>query len=784
MNHLKPILAALVPVGILLAAAAWPCAAQSPHAILPIVNFGQAADRAIVSLRGGVIHEGDAGRYVFQKWAPGKDQWPALVVSLWKGKSRNWSDYDDLALIASNPSDRDVSLSIHLQDSEWATETRRVVLQPGPNLVEFPLDETRYVNPGWMREVHLFMTRPEEDTPLEFGSLFLRERLDRRLATAREALGAVAKEAADDGFPRLLNDVTERGATLVTRLDAAAGAEARQALRPEVLDIEAAACQSAPRRLSEARMRRASARIFPAAPYALGFAGSMEKVFPKDIPVEATVAREGHISLAGNETEALQLLILAGKDGLNGVQVDAGPLKRIGGTETLQPTTAPMGFVQTKKPPYRADYVGWYPDPILDFLKTFDVKPDEMQPVWVSVKTPTGAKPGEYRGTLTVRAANAPPQSVALRVTVWGFDLPRQTHLRTALTYNPVYVKQVYGTLTTEMNRRYEDFLLAHRLNPDNIYRYDPPAAEDVVRWANEGMNAFNITYVVKPKDLKPNAPYPAEAKAKIMDTLARVIPQYKAAGVYDKAYVYGFDEVNADSYNAMRDVLDAIRAKYPDLPILTTARDETYGEASHIAAVSDWVPLTDRYDPARAEQARAKGKKVWWYTCIVPKAPYANWLIEYPAIDARMLMGLQTAKYRPDGYLYYALNRWPLSKKPITDGPYTDWPTWSFGEANGDGSVLCAGPDGPLSTIRLENITDGIEDNEYWWLLRREDERLAGISGERAARARKRVEGAIAIGDNLVRSLNDFSKDPAALQAKRRQAAEAIVSARRVVAN
>ena len=32
----------------------------------------------------------------------------------------------------------------------------------------------------------------------------------------------------------------------------------------------------------------------------------------------------------------------------------------------------------------------------------------------------------------------------------------------------------------------------------------------------------------------------------------------------------------------------------------------------------------------------------------------------------------------------------------------------------------MCAGPDGPLSTIRLESIRDGIEDYEYYLLLRR----------------------------------------------------------------
>jgi hypothetical protein len=401
--------------------------------------------------------------------------------------------------------------------------------------------------------------------------------------------------------------------------------------------------------------------------------------------------------------------------------------------------------------------------------------------VWVSVRTPPGTPPGEYRGKLTVRPGNAPPEKLELRVTVWGFDLPTETHLRTAVSYREGSVEQVYGTLTPEMNRRYEDFLLAHRINPDNIYRFDPPAVEDVVRWNKEGLNAFNITYAVKPAGLKPGAPYPPDAKAKIMETLDRMIPQYKEAGVYDRAYLYGFDEVNADSHAAMADIFGALKAKYPDLPILTTARDATYGEATNLPLVDNWVPLTDTYHPDGVRLSHARGKNVWWYICVVPKAPYANILIEYPAIDGRMLMGMQTAKYQPDGFLYYAVNRWPLSKKPITSGPYTNWPTRSFGELNGDGSYLCAGPDGPLSTIRLENLTDGLEDNEYAWLLRQEARRLKETPGDQAAEARKRVDAALSIGDDVVKSLTEFTKDPAALYAKRRQMAEAIMAARRV---
>ncbi|MGI5819790.1 MAG: hypothetical protein ACOX9R_17030, partial [Armatimonadota bacterium] len=56
-----------------------------------------------------------------------------------------------------------------------------------------------------------------------------------------------------------------------------------------------------------------------------------------------------------------------------------------------------------------------------------------------------------------------------------------------------------------------------------------------------------------------------------------------------------------------------------------------------------------------------------------------------------------------------------------------TDWDPDTYRGANGDGSLLVAGPEGPLSTVRLANIRDGIEDHELLTML----ERRRGDDGE-----------------------------------------------------
>lgn len=729
-----------------------------------------------------------AASIFFPKWQQGSEEWPAVILTAEKGLPADWSGYDAVACEVFNASNGEIDLGLFVADAAGKRASEHFTLAPGKSTTMRMLLDT--IPAGFdlkrVKELHIFATRPPGAISVFVDDIRLEGDVIPRLTRAGdliEKLRQDSKDCAAEMAP-LLRELDETYADLCYRASRAPDGAGLRKLRPEIVSFETRLKTQAARAIPEARLRAAARKIAPKLQYACGFASSMEKVFPKDVPFTCSTAREAEVELAGNETECIQLLIYAFGQDLKDTHLEIGRLTMVGGKGGLiQPAVeaSPVGFVETKKPPYPVRYVGWHPDPILDFLKTFDVKKGEIQPVWIRVKAPAGTPAGTYRGQITIKAANASPTTLALKVHVWGFDLPKETHLRTAMSLYDHFLANAYGTVTESMRAKYEDFVLTYRINPDNIYRRDPPPIESLLRWNREGLNAFNIIYVRKPDGLKPGDAYPAEQKQAILAKLDEIVPKLKENGLYSKAYVYGFDEIGPESYAAMKDVFGAIKAKYPDLLIMTTGRDHTYGEASGIDSVDAWVPLTPYYDLDRAEKARARGKQVWWYTCIGPKEPFANWLIEYDAIDARVLMGLQTAKYRPDGYLYYAMMRWPLTKKPITDGPYTDWPPASFNDCNGDGSIICAGPDGPLATIRLENIRDGIEDNEYFWLLSQELNRLRGSSSAAAHDAVRQAEKALAIGDDLVKSMSSFTKSPDALLAKRRQVAEAILAARKV---
>ena len=194
--------------------------------------------------------------------------------------------------------------------------------------------------------------------------------------------------------------------------------------------------------------------------------------------------------------------------------------------------------------------------------------------------------------------------------------------------------------------------------------------------------------------------------------------------------------------------------------------------------SIDAWVPTTEQYDAERALATRNRMRQVWWYVCIVPRNPYANIFLEYPAIESRLLMGAMTAKYRPDGFLYYQTSLWQ-AKEPIRKGPFTNWDPRSYRDAHGDGSWLCMSEGGlPVPTIRLENYRDGLEDYAYVRILeeairRKEFKGAALTEVERRWLTAARV--ALQVPVDLVASLTEFSRDPERLYGWRERLAALI---------
>jgi hypothetical protein len=411
---------------------------------------------------------------------------------------------------------------------------------------------------------------------------------------------------------------------------------------------------------------------------------------------------------------------------------------------------------------------------------------------------------------------------------VWNFAVPKQYHLPLAIVFFEEMLRSIYSKdpaewdkymafcrgetdlrsigmgearRLVEIRRECQEMILAHHLIPDNIYRAYPPRIDDVKRWKDAGARWFNILHVSSVGHLKAGDPYPAESKRQILDTLAKYVPQLKREGLLDMAYIYGFDEVSANQFAAIKDIFGEIKKRYPTIPLITTAYDHSYGRDTGLDAYMDiWTPLTPKFGetaPAIAA-ARQRGRQVWWYICCGPHHPYANWFVEYSAAEHRLLMGFMAQKFGTQGFLYYSMNHWSTNRdermpdgkivhrenvpftEPIDRGPLTNSDGKSWTNYNGDGLIFYPGPNGPVSTIRMKCIRDGLEDYEYLWLLK---QKVADVkAGRRTASAEwlKRAEQLLAVDPELVRSLTQYTTDGSRVLAARRAVAAALTEERR----
>ena len=518
--------------------------------------------------------------------------------------------------------------------------------------------------------------------------------------------------------------------------------------------------------------------------FEVGEASSMETVRPK-LPREIVRPESFSVRLARGEYESFQLLVRGERD-LSGLRVEAA-----GGEAAGWVKCSPMGYVKLVSKPEYFDKLegnptlGWWPNMILDFLEEVDVPAGDVMGFWVRVHCPRDAKAGEYGAMLRVSAKGEATREFPLSVRVNAFEMPAVAPMPMAVTFSPAshqilpghYANPLKSELAAMKERNEDpegpvklwekhraewgDFLADYFITPDSLYLSEkyPPYFDMLERVRDQGrLNRFNLNYWSYPKSLSDD-----DVKSWRDNVVAHSRKMYEKAkelGIADRAYLYGCDEITEEKFPLIAKAVEVLKEEFPEVPLLTTALDNSYGADPALAGIDAFCPQIEYYDAARADEARARGKKVWWYICCYPLPPYPNMFIESRPIEGRLLMGAMSVKYRPDGFLYYETSVWN-SRRPATFGPYTDWEprSWSL-FSNGDGAWTAAGPDGiPLATQRLENFRDGIEDLVYAKLY----EKKFGAPPE--------------VPESLVKSLKEYGTDPAALRAWRDAMADAIES-------
>ncbi len=143
------------------------------------------------------------------------------------------------------------------------------------------------------------------------------------------------------------------------------------------------------------------------------------------------------------------------------------------------------------------------------------------------------------------------------------------------------------------------------------------------------------------------------------------------------------------------------------------------YNEAM-AESIDTWCPGTVNYDMESERLRFETDREKWWYTCVGPVYPYANYLIETSAFTPR-IFDWQAEKYGITGNLYWAGNYY----KSDTAGYLEDYYQTGIRTVgmNGEGFLFYPakpyGLEKPVGSIRLQAARDGIEDKEILLALR-----------------------------------------------------------------
>jgi len=519
-----------------------------------------------------------------------------------------------------------------------------------------------------------------------------------------------------------------------------------------------------------------------AKPYLVGMTGTLEKFCDRDTRYRffGPFVEKYELEMARNEYEPFQVLVYPMAADLKGVVMEWTDLVDAGGGKIPKEDIS-YNLQEVLRLHVNNKITDWYfhgknfdvPDP-LSTARPADLPVHMATPFWFTVRTRPATKPGTYHGHVTVKPEGAPPRELELAVKVWDYKIPEKWNFQTMgqTCWDPI--RKVYGTVTPELKRRYVDFLLDHRFNPTEQYvdRISPDL-EDIPYSIERGGNTIYLSG---------NFRGDADALRKRYDAVQKL-------GLIDMALVYIGDETN--KWDEMRKRSDLIRKACPDLMIMiggSFPRKELDGVIDIFDPQID-LNANKVYSLPAGEMrpligaSQAKGEKFFWYVAAGPMLPCPNVQMEDPLIAARALFWM-TWKYGVTGFEYYCYNIWSHNL-PDKDGKR--WPEKPFhprgwGGTNGDGMLFYPGPDGPFSSVRFENIRDGIEDWESHQVLRDYAEALrVKAENDAALKSRAgplvaRAKAIVAVPDEVVGA--DFAKwtwEPQVLLKARRDLGETI---------
>lgn len=418
--------------------------------------------------------------------------------------------------------------------------------------------------------------------------------------------------------------------------------------------------------------------------------------------------------------------------------------------------------------------------------RQLNIKEKTWKAVWLTVTIPESIQDGIYSGKVMVKSGSE-EHSLPLCITVYPLLIPSERHLKVVEWYNTSGfsrfhgIEEEYSPAWFEMLKKYADNMVLHRQNIFQVpmesiiiaesdggellfdfSKFDQIASVfwntgkmdyletgELTSFGKERWSSTEIylqEFSVKNKDKGEVKTLPGK------EVIPYLMPAFEShlrqKGWLNKT-IFGIkDEPSIHNASAWNEASSYIHKYAPDL-----RRFDAIETTQVLSDIEIAIPKLDHfatwYDSFKKWQQ--KGNELWFYTVgIYQGSLFPNKTIDVPLIDCRIMHWLNY-KYDATGYLHWGWNQW-------NENPYED-----VGMHIGDGWHVYPAKNGVLNSIRWEEMRNGIQDYEYFWMLESKIRELKDSLGSRFGWIKPEQRGK-EIANRVITGFADHTNNPQVL--------------------
>ncbi|MFC2113671.1 glycoside hydrolase domain-containing protein, partial [Bacteroidota bacterium] len=470
------------------------------------------------------------------------------------------------------------------------------------------------------------------------------------------------------------------------------------------------------------------------------------KVFQQDI-VPADPNEQVNVYAARNSRKSFQVALRSLEE--RDVEIQITALKNSNGVELPVPEISKVGYVKVDYPngyyfmPKHSDYIrfspetpgtdGWcdlWPDPLIpvDNNSICKLQANSTQPVWFDVNVPENTAPGIYKGQVIIKS-DVKDIYVPVEVKVWNLLLPESRH-----------TSVIYDLRRNLDEKIWYSFLAQYNISPGYIrvqpkFTYENGQVsmdadeydEQVQFLIDELHNTMlyspslfrSVGWFTGAKPIFGLQPFSPEYVKAYKDAYRLFIDHITEKGWRKNFVTYLSDEPRIPlAFDAIARVADMAREVAPDVPIYVSSWRYIEEIEGHITA---WGIGAKGTFPAEIMEERQKEGDSFIYTTDGEQCLDAP----FPAIER--LMPWFCFKYGVRAYEFWGSTVWSYNPWEYGWHAFLDL-TWEERNPvrypNGDGYIIYPGEvighPGPVASIRIVAVREGVDDYEIFHALNR----------------------------------------------------------------